>query len=170
MEIRLSNLVALEKREQHFVHSIELSFPCKGLLVKVTSMLRIFLERYIRFTIVSTNDPSMDRSNVNRTSISSNWELQFSRHACCSRFTWNLITDVARMRIDPLLFSSNCSPIFGQREAERRRFEHFSQAAERGHEILQRYRTEADASPHKYAGERCVGEEIYRSKEFRIIH
>lgn len=71
------------------------------------------------------------------------------------------------MRIDPHFFP----PIVVQSlDKEKRKGEGLNIFRKRGHEILQSYRTEADASPHKYAGERCVGEEIYRSKEFRIIH
>lgn len=73
VEIRLSNLLGLEQWKQHFVHSMQHSFLRKGLVI-VTSML---LSWRIRFTILSTNElqsyrSSTNRSNVDRTSISSN--------------------------------------------------------------------------------------------------
>lgn len=129
---------------------MQLCFPCKG-LVKVTSML-------LSWKIYSIYDSfnkrfSTNRSNVDRTTISSNWELQFSRHACCSRFTWNLITDVARMRIDPHFFP----PIVVQsldKEKQKGKSLNIFPRKKKGTRNVQSYRAEANASSRKYAGER----------------
>lgn len=123
MEIRLSNLLALEKRKQHFVHSMQLCFPCKG-LVKVTSMLlswkNLFDLRFFQQTIFnesierwSNDDLFQLRTAIleTRLLLSIYLKLDYRRSTHAHRST---------------LFSSNCSPIFGQKEAERKKFEHFS--------------------------------------------